>query len=218
MKILIVVATPFEALPMLEKSGITEPSYGLNIGQKSIHQHQVDILITGVGMVNTAIKLSRYSSSQYDVYINIGIAGAFNRHLQLGDVVQITEDTLSELGAEDGEQFITFEQLGLPGKHRYKNPNLLIPTLNIQPVKGITVNTIHGNTASIQKVEALYQPDIESMEGAAFFATLENTKAKYFQIRSISNYVEKRNKENWQIELAIAQLNNYVIQIIQSWD
>lgn len=218
MKILIVVATPFEALPMLEKSGITEPSYGLNIGQKSIHQHQVDILITGVGMVNTAIKLSRYSSSQYDVYINIGIAGAFNRHLQLGDVVQITEDTLSELGAEDGEQFITFEQLGLPGKHRYKNPNLLATTLQLPTAKGITVNTIHGNAVSIQKIETLYQPDVESMEGAAFFATLENTTARYFQIRSISNYVEKRNKANWKMELAITQLNQCLIQIIQSWN
>lgn len=218
MKILIVAATHFEVLPILEIIGITEPTYALNIGKKPIHQHQVDVLITGVGMVNTAMMLSKHNVAHYDMFINAGVAGAFNKQIQLGDVVQITEDILSEMGAEDGEEFISYDQLGLPGKHCFKNPNLLASTLTLPTAKGITVNTIHGNAVSIQKIEALYQPDVESMEGAAFFATLENTTARYFQIRSISNYVEKRNKANWKMELAITQLNQCLIQIIGVMD
>ena len=124
MKILIVAATHFEVSPILEIIGITEPTYALNIGKKPIHQHQVDVLITGVGMVNTAMMLSKHSAAHYDMFINAGVAGAFNKQIQLGDVVQITEDILSEMGAEDGEEFISYDQLGLPGKHRFKNPNL----------------------------------------------------------------------------------------------
>ena len=37
------------------------------------------------------------------------------------------------------------------------------------------------------------------MEGAAFFYVCLKEKVNFFQIRAISNFVEKRNKKNWEI-------------------
>jgi futalosine hydrolase len=54
------------------------------------------------------------------------------------------------------------------------------------------------------------------MEGAAFFYVCEQTKTSCLQIRAISNVVERRNRENWQIELAIKSLNDTLIKLFES--
>ena len=52
-----------------------------------------EILITGIGMLNTSINLTqRLSSGKYDLLINIGVAGSFNSELNIGDVVEVVED------------------------------------------------------------------------------------------------------------------------------
>ena len=86
----------------------------------------------------------------------------------------------------------------------------------LKKVKGITVNTIHGNDTSISKVIELYNPTIETMEGAAFFAACENNINNFLQIRAISNYVEKRDKANWQMPLAIQNLNDFLITFLKN--
>jgi len=35
------------------------------------------------------------------------------------------------------------------------------------------------------------------------------------QIRSVSNYVEKRNKENWNIPLALKNLQSILIELLE---
>ena len=78
------------------------------------------------------------------------------------------------------------------------------------------MNTVHGNDVSIEKVKQLYHPGVESMEGAAFFAACSGTKGNSVQIRAISNYVEKRDKEKWQMPLAIKNLNDFLITFIKN--
>ncbi|HNP99301.1 MAG TPA: futalosine hydrolase, partial [Bacteroidia bacterium] len=69
-------------------------------------KNQVDRLITGVGMVATTYSLTReLQQKSYDLAVNIGLAGSFDRNIPIGEVVRVTEDIFSELGAEDGEEF-----------------------------------------------------------------------------------------------------------------
>jgi futalosine hydrolase len=74
---------------------------------------------------------------------------------------------------------------------------------------------VHGYLESIDKIVAKYQPDVESMEGAAFFFSCLQAKIPFLEIRGISNYVEPRNRENWCIGLAIENLNTTVLDIIE---
>jgi futalosine hydrolase len=218
MNILIVSATQFEVKPLLDYLNIKEAEIGINKGIATIQQHSVSILITGIGMVNTAYMMGKYNKSSYDIVINVGVCGSFNRDLELGELVNITEDVLSELGAENGDTFLTYNELNLEGTHIFKNQ---ITSKNnyinqLKEVKGITVNTIHGNETSIFKVSELYSPDTESMEGAAFFAACHQNINNFLQIRSVSNYVEKRDKSKWQMPLAIKNLNDFLITLLHN--
>ena len=54
------------------------------------------------------------------------------------------------------------------------------------------------------------------MEGAAFFASCKRAGGDFIQIRAISNYVEKRDKSKWQMPLAIQNLNDFLINFVNS--
>ena len=240
MNLLIVSATSYEVKPLLQYLEIPHPVLGMNVSSKSFINKEMDVhvLITGIGMVNTALMVGRYSIINVDLAINAGVCGSFHKNLALGEIVNITDDILSEMGAENDVDFLTYDQLQLDGEHTFKSNNTIhseaINTL--KKAKGITVNTVHGNDVSIAKVTALYNPDVESMEGAAFFAACKNaginhsqinynnkptsvsypTTVNYIQLRAISNYVEKRDKSKWNMPLAIANLNTFLVNYIES--
>jgi futalosine hydrolase len=164
----------------------------------------VDHLVTGVGMVSTAIELSKkLMENYYDLVINVGIAGSFNRSFQIGQLVEVVQDTFSEIGAQDGNQFLNPSEIGLEVDNVFYNE----AKTSFDSVNAITVNTIHGNDSSIVRVMYRLNPQIETMEGAAFFMTCQRFNVECIQLRSISNYVEKRNKSNWDIPKAIKNLN-----------
>lgn len=191
MKILIVAATDFE----LEKD------------QFSAHE----ILITGVGILETTLELTKkLALNSYDLVINAGIAGSFDKKIKIGDVVEVTEDILSELGYEENETFFEFKSFSIPNKFTVDSKTDLIK------VKSITVNTVSGNTTKVEKIKNRLNPDIETMEGAAVFRVCNDFNIPCMQIRSVSNFVGERNKKDWNIDLAIKNLNISLNKIIMS--
>jgi futalosine hydrolase len=136
-------------------------------------------------------------------------------------VVNVVSDCFSDLGAEDGDEFIQFAFMTsapLPlqkrGELNYNDISAKFEPLKI--VRGITVNTVHGNEKSIEKVKKQFNPDIESMEGAAFFYCCLNEDIPCLQIRSISNYIERRNKAIWEIDLAINKLSDFLLKLLSN--
>ena len=189
MNILIVAATHFE------------------ITSKDIAKNTV--LITGLGMVNTAISLTReLMKSNYDLVINAGIAGSFVDNFVFGDVVEVIEDNFSEIGFQDNLEFSLFNDFDVKTKH------LVIPKTYLRRARAITVNTVHGNQDSINSIIKRVSPDIESMEGASVFKVCEEFKIECMQIRAISNRVEPRDKDKWELDLAVKNLNFEVEKII----
>lgn len=229
MNILIVSATKFEIQHILSLLK-HKKSYYEQLNKYSYDSHNIDVLITGIGMVQTAFWLgktfsankSRLVDTSYNIALNFGIAGSFDKYLQLGDVVQVTSDCFSELGAENGKNFIKIQDLQIFGNDKINNTlinNLQINNSVINKLKkvtGITVNTIHGEKSSIKKVKQLYAPDVESMEGAAFLYACLTEKVPNAQLRAVSNYVETLNKNKWQTKLAIENLNKIAIEILNS--
>jgi futalosine hydrolase len=204
MKILLVVATRAEIALLAEHFSLPEKDFMVTPA--------FDVLITGVGMTATAFALGQHLSKNYGLVLNLGIAGCFDKNVPLGSLFNITADSFYELGAEDKNDFLTIESLGF-GKSKYTaNNNLLHDAVSALPkVTGITVNRVHGNAQSIGRVLNTAQPTTESMEGAAVLYCCEKTDLPCLQVRSISNYVEPRNKDNWKIGLAIKNLNDWAI-------
>lgn len=224
MNILIVSATTFE-IENLIKTFSYKGEKGVGIKEYSFKNHTVDVAITGIGMVATAFSMGKVLAQNipYDLAFNFGIAGSFNKSIAIGDVVNITQDRFSELGAEDGEHFLSLTEMNiqnvneLPFHEVQFNESVINNTVlnSLAKLRGITVNKVHGNEKSINETINRFHPDTESMEGAAFLYACLSEKVPCFQIRAISNYVERRNKEAWNIPLAIENLNKKAIEIME---
>ena len=226
MRVLLVAATQQEVglmishfeLTALRASPFSTSNLDIpNIYSLTTHNSQLTTIITGVGMVATAFSLGKHlATNQYDLAINLGIAGSFDRSIALGEVVEIVEDSLSEFGAEDDNSFLTIDELGF-GEGNLKATTSLsaLGNFNLKQVKAITINTVHGNEQSIKKLTDRIQPQLESMEGAAFFYACNQVGVPCLQIRAVSNYVEKRNRDAWQIRLAIKNLNSFAADLIK---
>ena len=175
---------------------------------------EFEFLITGVGMINTCFILTkRLSIGGVDKVVNVGIAGAFDKKLELGQVVQIVTERFSEFGAEDNGSFLKADEMNLMSASDLDFKTHLRFS-GLEELRGITVNTIHGEEQSIRKVVDLFNPEVESMEGAAVALVAEKFGVEWAQIRAISNYLEPRNRDSWQIELAINKLCEVVTKIL----
>ena len=208
-KKLIVAATKNELAPLFSHYNLPDESF--------IQSVNFDILITGVGMTATAFALGRYLNATYSLVLNVGIAGSFDQKFNLGDLVNINTDIFAEFGAEDHSDFIEMETLGF-GKNRFNSTatNELLMIDNLPKATAITVNKVHGNEQSIASIKKRLNPQLESMEGAAVFYACEQAHIQCLQVRSISNYVTERNTANWEIKLAIKNLNIWLIDYLST--
>jgi futalosine hydrolase len=218
MRILLVAATLPEVTPLIEALSLQQSADEPNLYMaRHASVANCSVLITGAGMVPTAFALARHlPHNVYHLVINVGIAGSFDHNIPLGDVVEITEDTFAELGAEDDKKFISIEKLGF-GASIFKPTNSIAHVtkkIKLTQATAITVNTVHGNEDSIAAIVERLNPQLESMEGAAFFYACRELKVPCLQIRAVSNYVEKRNRDNWEIGLAVKNLNTFLVDLV----
>jgi len=187
--------------------------------------HELDILVSGVGMVAAAAWTAReLARERYELALNLGVCGSFNRALVPGMVVHVVSDCMAELGAEDGSAFLTIQQLRLLGENEFpfeqgRLVNVAPPPLRalagLRTAHGITVNTVHGSEPSIARVTERFNPDVETMEGAGFMYAALIHGVPFAQMRAVSNVVERRNRGAWQLDLAIRELRNSTWRLLQ---
>lgn len=182
-----------------------------------------EFLCTGIGLVNTALNLDRkLRSYKPDWIIQTGICGAWHTGLNIGDVVEIRREVYADLGAESPSGFMDLEQLGFvnfssPKKVFYNILDNPFPVRTLYPqVQGISVNKVHGLADTISATGKLWSPDTESMEGAAFFQVCLEHNIPFTEIRAVSNYVEVRNREAWNIPLALKNLREAIYAWFES--
>jgi futalosine hydrolase len=223
-RIIIVAATKNEIAPLFSLEGFIQNGRDENKIKLTKGSLEITCLITGVGMVATAFAVTKeLCQAKYDLAINVGVGGCFDRSVPMGSVVNVTSDELPEMGAEAGDHFIPVAELGIfdPQSHPFRNGKLhnhILWKVNaldaLKTVHGITVNKVHGNDKSIRSLLSRVSPVIESMEGAAFMYACLQCSIPCVQIRAVSNYVEKRNRDDWDVPLAIQNLNFTVSDIL----
>ncbi|MCW3076506.1 MAG: futalosine hydrolase [Bacteroidetes bacterium] len=214
---LIVSATKQEIQPLLNHFSVQLTGEETLAGSDVVKD--LSVIVTGVGMVNTAFVMGKFFNHKFDFIINLGICGTLHSHLKIGEVVNVVSDTICEMGAESPVGFIKYPDLIAGGINYYENkindePELLA---TIKKVKALTVNKVHGIEESIEQIKSLYEADVESMEGAAFLRAADGMGINYLQLRAISNYVENRDKSKWNIALAIKNLNEFAIKLITNY-
>ncbi|MEM6770147.1 MAG: futalosine hydrolase, partial [Bacteroidota bacterium] len=182
----------------------------------------IEVLFTGVGLTATSFALGhRFGrGNQPQLAIQAGVGGAIDRSVQLGEVVSITTETFGDLGAETAAgQPLSLTDIGLPPGAPFTEQGQLAPevavSLPFRACAGLTVNQVSGSAATIRKrTEQFPYAQVESMEGAAFFYACLQAGVEPLQLRSISNYVEPRNREAWRMAEAITSLNQALRQVL----
>lgn len=215
MKVLIVAATDFEFAPLK-----THLSATWTVKEDKIFMHngcEVELFTTGIGMVATTFSLTqKLANNSVDLVLQIGVAGSFDRTINLTEIVFVTDEQFGDLGAQDGYNFLDLFDLGLLNQEEacYHNKKLINPNHNspeLRKVSGITVNMVSGEDFTVASRYKKYQAQVETMEGAAFHYVCLQWHVPFLQIRSISNYVERRNRDAWKMKEAITTLNEYII-------
>jgi len=223
MKILIVSATSLEIKPLLAHLQF-EQRIDAYLSSYKYKDMFIDVLITGVSMVPTAFLMGKLLARyQYNAAFNLGIAGSFNRNFELGEVVHITHDRFPGIGDEQGEYLLSLIDLKLLEENffPYKDGEIInetpisSKTINsLRTARSITVNRVHTTNKSIEKIRKNCNPDIESMEGAAFFFACFSEAIPCAQLRAVSNYVDQGDNDRWSIPKAIENLNRIILQVL----
>lgn len=215
MNVLIAAATPGE---------IKEVSEFLEKQSFLINQNQFSLLITGIGGIAATYHLTKSIQNKRPGYIiQAGIAGSFHDKFPIGSVVCVHEEMIGDMGAEENNEFKDLFDLGLMEENDVpfsrkilKNPLAEEPGMHTLPlVRSIGINEITTREERIKLLKEKYDPQIESMEGAAFHYVCLNEQIPFLQIRAISNYVGERNKEKWNMKMAIENLNRKIVEILK---
>jgi futalosine hydrolase len=213
-RILTVAATQAEADTLKSIPGIKAAAEGFSFGGSEIF-----LLVAGVGTVATAWAMTKWisSGSKPDLAVNIGIAGSYRDDLAVGEVVVPVSDCFADAGIDTGKGFLTLAEAGLedPDEFPFRSGRLLAENRYVsrilglmRPVYAVTVNTATGSQKNIKIISDRYHPDIETMEGAAFFYVCSREKIPFLALRSVSNKVEEiRNMGKWDIPLALNNLS-----------
>lgn len=166
-------------------------------------QPHVEMLVTGVGPVESAASVSRaLAQSNYELVISAGIAGAFQDEADLGEGV-VVADEMFELDLETGVP-ITLPE----GKHvinRASSDLTLVDRLvelGFRAVHGITVPRVTATDVSASRLAA-YGVGVETMEGFAVLRSAEIAGVPAIEVRGISNIVSDREKSRWDFAAGV---------------
>ncbi|MDD2583646.1 MAG: futalosine hydrolase [Bacteroidales bacterium] len=185
--------------------------------QKSLY---ITWMLTGIGTTSTSYRLTKIINSTeepFDLAINIGIAGSFTDSFPIGSVARIEKEFFGDLGFETFTGFQTLFDYKIldANTHPFRNGALNAPKLTnkveqaleqYRPACAVTVQTVSGLPEKTEQLIKGFMPQIESMEGAAFFYVCILEELPFIELRSVSNKVGERDRSKWDIPLALESL------------
>ncbi len=208
MKILLCAATEFEIAPSrawLERN------------------NKISINITGVGLLAAGYSITREVLKQNpDFILQAGIAGSFDKMIPLGSVRTIRHEIIGDMGVEEKGSFHSIFALKLAEENDFPHKSgklsansLILEQSGIPFADAITVNEVSTAAARMEYYSLQLGAALETMEGAAlhYVGLMENIP--FLQLRAVSNYAGERDKSKWEMEAAIQNLNEAIINQIK---
>lgn len=176
-----------------------------------------DLVIGGVGPAAAAAAASRaLGAKRYDLVVCAGIGGGF-APLRLGELAVAAAIVFADLGAETPDGFTPVSELGF-GEERYP----VAPKLAVELADRtgghlgsiLTVATVTGTAARATDLARRFPDAVaEGMEGAGVAAAATAHGVPYAEVRAISNPVGPRDRDAWQVPLALECLGRAVAAV-----
>ena len=217
MRVIITAATNGEWMPSFQK---INPAYAGTNKRFSVGFHE-----SGIGLLASSVSLMKmFVQETPSLIIQVGIAGCFDKKLPLGKVFAVKDDFAGDIGVMENKVWKDLFDLKLdkPNDAPYEKKSLPNPWLSqynllkLPTKKGVTVNTISTDKNKIDLYSGRYKASLESMEGAALHYMGRDLNIPFIQIRAVSNYVGERNKAKWNMQEAIYNLNETLLQYLDA--
>jgi futalosine hydrolase len=217
MRVIITAATNGEWMPSFQK---INPAYAGTNKRFSVGFHE-----SGIGLLASSVSLMKmFVQETPSLIIQVGIAGCFDKKVPLGKVFAVKDDFAGDIGVMENKNWKDLFDLKLDKANDapYEKKSLPNPWLSqynllkLPTKKGVTVNTISTDKNKIDLYSGRYKATLESMEGAALHYMGRDLNIPFIQIRAVSNYVGERNKAKWEMQEAIYNLNETLLQYLDA--
>lgn len=234
--VLIIAAVRFETKLLEQALGTATPvkGPGFTTLTGAVGRLPVVICVAGVGKINAAAATaSLIERHQPQLVINTGCAGAYpGNGLAIGDLAVANVEILGDEGVTTSDGWMDLREMDLPyltkGNQRYFNDiplsrhaaqkaMQLADYLGVGLTRGrfVTVSTCSGSLLKGEELVRRCGALTENMEGAAVALVCLRYGVDCLEIRGISNLVEERNLENWDIPRAVEAAQRFVLKYLE---
>jgi futalosine hydrolase len=194
----------------------------------------------GIGAVNTAHALTcALQALQPALVLQAGVGGAYpGTGLGIGDIALASEENYGDLGVRTPAGWQSAELIGIPilqqeepfFNHFPLDPQQVArarqilldnsweggrPALRSGPF--VTVQECSGLASLGEERAARFAGLCENMEGAAAAHLCRLYRVPFLEVRGISNLVEDRRQEGWDLPLASRRAQQAVLRLIGEW-
>ena len=217
---------------------IKDERLALPVYQGKIRKTNVIHIISGIGKTNAAhaatLLIEKFSPS---AVINFGIGGAYpSANLRAGDIAIADREIYGDEGLWLKDGFHKADAIGIPllkkGRKKYFNEFSMdkklfkkaVNILHITPdasrftIKAgvfVTVSTVTGTCRRAREIEKRFNAICENMEGAAVAHVCAMYGIPGLEIRGISNIVEDRDRDKWDIKKAAGNCQRALIAFLR---
>jgi futalosine hydrolase len=188
-------------------------------------------LVTGVGPVETAVRLTAFlASTSLPVagVVNFGVAGAYilddRDNAAVLDICLAEREVLADLGICSGEEVKRLQGEGLEILDTFdldaallSQAESLLATAAIPFKRGVfaTVSCVSGTRSRGGMLARRHRVLCENMEGAAAARACLHFGVPLLELRCVSNLVEDRNLQNWQLHKACVRCGEVAALIVK---
>jgi futalosine hydrolase len=226
----------------LESKGIRskikpEPAENIKIIHKGdLYDKTVYFTHCGPGKVNAAHSTTLLLENHViKRLILFGIGGAYERSgLDIGDIAIAETENYGEEGVITSNGWKPMDFIGIPllkKEKDYYNSYQIDSSLigqaasaskncgfNVRSGNFITVSMCSGTQLAGEKMRTRFNGLCENMEGAAVAHICTMYDIPMVEIRGISNIIEDRDLNRWNIEKAASNCNKTVLELIRTID
>lgn len=200
------------------------------LAEITAEKRSVDVLLSGVGPVESAVRLAAYLHTCRNVrlVVNFGVGGAYVQPTTQGqpeilDLCLATSETLGDLGIDMGHTLAYLDE-------RWTGPLLFaldedtvqrtVALFDAQAMAChvgpfVTVSAASGSAERGSFLRERWQGICENMEGAGLARVCREFHLPMLEVRAISNLVEDRDPAQWRLVEASAKAGQAAALIIK---
>lgn len=213
---------------------------GIAVTTGELFGNSVCLAHSGIGKAAAAATaITLLSNCQAEALWLFGCGGAYpDSGLSIGDLALANGEIFGDEGVYSENGFSDFSAMRLPMRtssskpffnnwpidqkmHDWAQPHLAEhaesteTTLCSGPF--VTVSTCTGTTSQATVIKARTGGICENMEGAAVALACQQLSVPLLELRGISNLVEDRNTDRWNLPVGMNAAQNAIITLLKAW-